>query len=68
MGIRSPQGLLREAATGAGKLRISLRAGVEKSRIGSLVTQADLMRIKGVGREYAQLLEAAGVPSVQDLS
>ena len=68
IGIQSPLGLLREGANGGGRLRISLRAGIEKRRVGSLVAQADLMRIKGVGREYAQLLEASGVGSVRELS
>ena len=68
MGIRSLDALLRTSANGAGSLRVSLHAGVEKKRIENLVAQADLMRLRGIGVEYARLLMAAGVRSVEDLS
>ena len=32
------------------------------------MTQAELIRIRGVGREYANLLEAAGVHSIRELA
>jgi predicted flap endonuclease-1-like 5' DNA nuclease len=68
MGICSLDALRRNGANGAGSLRVSLYAGVEKKRIEKLVTQADLMRLRGIGAEYARRLMAAGVHSVEDLS
>jgi hypothetical protein len=34
----------------------------------SWVCRGDLLRVRGVGRQYSELLESAGVSSVADLS
>ena len=39
-----------------------------EKRILEWVNRADLMRIKGVGSEFADLLEAAGVDTVKELA
>ena len=67
-GIRSTAVLLREGSTRKGRYRIGEWCGIDENRVHSFVRQADLMRISGVGSDYAKMLEAAGVHSVGDLS
>jgi predicted flap endonuclease-1-like 5' DNA nuclease len=43
------------------------RTGIEGKRILSLANMADRMRIKGVGEDYASLLQAAGVDTIREL-
>jgi Domain of unknown function (DUF4332) len=43
-------------------------AGIEIERLDSALVQADLVRIKGVGPAWAELLDRAGVRSAQDLA
>ena len=42
-------------------------AGVDETLILKWTNMADLMRVKGVGEEYSELLEAAGVDTVKEL-
>jgi predicted flap endonuclease-1-like 5' DNA nuclease len=41
--------------------------GIDESKILRWVNMADLFRIKGIGEEYSDLLEAAGVDTVKEL-
>lgn len=66
--IKSCEGLLSHAATKKARVKLAADSGIEESRILKWVNHADLMRIKGIGGEYAELLEAAGVDSVPELS
>ncbi len=67
-GIRGIDGLLREGSTRKGRLRVGLCLGIGQERVRRFVTRADLMRITGIGGEYAEMLEAVGVHSVEELS
>jgi hypothetical protein len=42
--------------------------GIDEARILEWVNHADLLRLRGVGGEYADLLEAAGVDTVPELA
>ncbi|MFK7913685.1 MAG: DUF4332 domain-containing protein, partial [Pseudomonadales bacterium] len=55
-------------ATAAGRAAIVEASGMDKSRILRFVNHADLCRVKGVGGEYSELLEAAGVDTVPELA
>ena len=66
-GVRTTDALLKAAATRTGRRRLSREAGLSESEILSWVNRADLMRIKGVGSEYADLMEAAGVDTIREL-
>ena len=66
-GIRTTLGLLRMAKTPKQRLRIAAKIGTDDKSVLDWVTAADRMRVKGVGWEYAQLLRAAGVKTVNDL-
>jgi predicted flap endonuclease-1-like 5' DNA nuclease len=66
-GIRTTIGLLRSAKTPKQRLKIALKTGTPEKSVLDWVTAADRMRVKGVGWEYAELLRAAGVRTVNEL-
>lgn len=66
-GIRTTVGLLRCAKTPKQRLKIAERVGTDDKCVLDWVTAADRMRVKGVGWEYAELLCAAGVKTVNEL-
>ncbi len=66
-GIDTAEELLEEGGTSAGREAIGEKSGLSGKLILEWVNHADLMRIKGVGSEYADLLEAAGVDTVPEL-
>jgi predicted flap endonuclease-1-like 5' DNA nuclease len=68
IGIRTPQGLLDKGATPKGRIEIADKSGISTHLILKWVNHVDLYRIKGVGSEYADLLEAAGVDTVVELA
>jgi predicted flap endonuclease-1-like 5' DNA nuclease len=67
-GIDSCEELLEKGATAAGRKAIVEASGMDAARILKFVNHADLCRIKGVGGEYSELLEAAGVDTVPELA
>lgn len=67
-GVTSCEELLEKGATKEGRAQIEQASGIDHSRISRFVNHADLCRIKGVGGEYAELLEASGVDSVPELA
>ncbi len=66
-GIKTTQGLLKDCASKPGRKAASAQSGVSEKMILEWVNKADLMRVKGVGEEYSDLLEAAGVDTVKEL-
>jgi predicted flap endonuclease-1-like 5' DNA nuclease len=67
-GIDTIEELLETGGTPAGRDGIAEKSGLSPKLILEWVNHADLMRIKGVGSEYADLLEAAGVDTVPELA
>jgi predicted flap endonuclease-1-like 5' DNA nuclease len=67
-GIGTLDQLLEKGAAPTGRKEIAEKAGVSGKLILRWVNMADLFRIKGVGEEYADLLEAAGVDTVPELA
>lgn len=65
--VRTTEALLHQAATRPGRSDISSRTGIATSDLLKWAQQADLMRVKGVGAEYADLLAAAGVDTIKAL-
>ncbi len=66
-GIRSCEALLKRGATKKGRDEVAAATGFSTGTILEWANRADLMRIKGVGSEYSDLLEAAGVDTVKEL-
>jgi predicted flap endonuclease-1-like 5' DNA nuclease len=67
-GLKTTDDLLREAGSADGRVKLAGATGLSEGQILVWVNQADLMRVGGVGSEYADLLLAAGVASVQELA
>ena len=68
VGAKTVESLLDWGATAKGRKDIATRTGIEEAKILKWVNMADLYRIKGIGSEYSELLEAAGVDTVVELS
>ena len=67
-GVASVEALLAKGATPAGRQALADATDIDSKRIMRFVNHADLMRIKGIGGQYSELLEAAGVDTVVELS
>jgi predicted flap endonuclease-1-like 5' DNA nuclease len=67
-GIRSVEGLLKDGASAKGRKMIAAASGIDETMVLEWVNRADLYRIKGVGKQYSDLLEKAGVDTVVELS
>ncbi len=67
-GIKSTAALLEKGATPQGRREIAAQSGIGEPFILRWVNHTDLARIKGVGGQYAELLEAAGVDTVVELA
>jgi predicted flap endonuclease-1-like 5' DNA nuclease len=67
-GVATTAALLEKGATQKGRKEISEKSGISDGLILQWVNHVDLYRIKGVGSEYADLLEAAGVDTVPELA
>src|SRR2546429_6428748 len=66
-GIRSTHRLLEAAKDPRGRKALAARTGLDEKCILRSANMADRMRIKGIGEDYAVLLEAAGVDTVREL-
>jgi predicted flap endonuclease-1-like 5' DNA nuclease len=67
-GIRSVEVLLKRGASEKGRKEIATATGITHTSILEWVNRADLYRIKGVSKQYSDLLEKAGVDTVVELS
>jgi predicted flap endonuclease-1-like 5' DNA nuclease len=67
-GVRSTDKLLEKGATPAMRKTLEEQTGIGHDLILEWVNHVDLYRIKGVGSEYSDLLEEAGVDSVPELA
>ena len=66
-GIKFVADLLEAGASRKGREDLVATTGISSALILKWVNMADLMRISGVGEEYSELLEAAGVDTVKEL-
>jgi predicted flap endonuclease-1-like 5' DNA nuclease len=67
-GVTTQEKLLEVGATAKGRRDLAARTGLGAKLILKWVNRADLARVKGIGEEYADLLEAAGVDTVPELA
>ena len=67
-GIATTDVLLQQGATPKGRKSIAEKTGISDGLILTWVNHVDLFRIKGVGEEYADLLEEAGVDTIPELA
>ncbi|MDQ3783110.1 MAG: DUF4332 domain-containing protein [Actinomycetota bacterium] len=65
--VRTTEALLKAAASRKGRAALAETTGLGPEKILAWVNRADLFRVKGVGEEYSDLLESAGVDTVREL-
>ena len=68
IGITSAETLLEVGATPAGRREIVRQTEIASDLVLHFVGCADLMRVEGIGPEYAELLQVSGVDTVPELS
>jgi len=67
VGIRSSNGLLEAARTSRARKALAAETGLSEKQLLRWVNLADCMRVRGISREYADLLRASGVDTVKAL-
>lgn len=67
-GVRTIEQLREVGATATGRMRLADEARLAEEQILQWTHQADLIRIKGIGEEFAELLVKAGVATVPKLA
>ncbi len=67
-GIVTTDQLLEKGSTKKDRQTIADETGVSEKLLLTWVNHCDLFRIKGIGPQYAELLEAAGVDTVPELA
>jgi len=68
MGIPTTEELLARGATPSGRKALAEESGASSAAVLNWVNRADLFRVKGIGEEYSDLLEVAGVDTVRELA
>jgi len=68
IGIKTTRALLEKGAEPGGRKEIEKATGISHKLILEWVNLADLFRVKGIGEEYSDLLEEAGVDTVAELA
>ena len=67
-GIVSVMDLLQRGATRKGRAELVEATGIHAGLLLKWINHADLFRVKGVGKQFGELLEAAGVDTVMELA
>ena len=66
-GINTVEQLLDRCAAPKGRKELAEKTGISEKLILKWTNHADLFRIKGIGPQFSELLEAAGVDTVKEL-
>lgn len=67
-GVRTTEALLERGGTPKGRKGLAEMTGFSEQTILEWVNRADLFRVRGIGSQYSDLLEAAGVDTVRELA
>ena len=67
-GVRTTDALLERGCTPQGRRELAAMTGFSEQTILEWVNRADIFRIRGIGSQYSDLLEAAGVDTVRELA
>lgn len=67
-GVRGTNGLLKRGATVQDRKELAKATGFSTRTLLEWVNRADLFRVTGIGSEFSDLLEAAGVDTVRELA
>ena len=67
-GVKDTDALLKSALTPGQRKALAEKTGLSEARVLKFTNMVDLYRVSGVGSEYAELLEVAGVDTVPELA
>ncbi len=67
-GVTTQKKLLELGSTPTGRRKIEKDSGLSGKLVLKWINRADLARVRGIGEEYADLLEVAGVDTVPELA
>jgi predicted flap endonuclease-1-like 5' DNA nuclease len=67
-GVKTVEALLEKGATPKGRKELAAETGFSEQTILEWVNRADMFRVPGIGSQYSDLLEAAGVDTVRELA
>ncbi|MGB3618559.1 MAG: DUF4332 domain-containing protein [Catalinimonas sp.] len=65
--IKTVEQLLEKCGSAKGRKDISAETGIDAKKLLLFANLADLCRINGVGKQFAELLQASGVDTVKEL-
>ena len=65
--IKTPTALLKRCGAKLGRRSVASETGISEQLLLGWVKRVDLMRVRGIGSEYSDLLEASGVETIIDL-
>ncbi len=66
-GIKTTDDLLDACGAGKGRDAVAAKTGLSAAQLLKWSNMADLMRVSGIGAEFSELLEAAGVDTIKEL-
>ena len=66
-GVRTTESLLKRCASRRDRATFAKMTGISENKILEWVNRSDLMRVRGIGEEYSDLLEVTGVDTVKEL-
>ncbi|MEI7748599.1 MAG: DUF4332 domain-containing protein [Chlorobiaceae bacterium] len=66
-GVKSHEQLLERGRDKSGRKELSVSTGISEATLLKLINHVDLARVKGIGTDTVELLEAAGVGTLFDL-
>ncbi|MGH6905966.1 MAG: DUF4332 domain-containing protein [Geminicoccaceae bacterium] len=66
-GINATDDLLEHCGSAKGRRQVAATSGLDEGQLLKWANMADLMRIRGIGKQFSELLEAAGVETVKEL-
>jgi len=66
-GVGTTGALLKAGATRGARKKLAESTGISDKLILEWCNLADLMRVSGIGKQFAELLEAAGVDTIKEL-
>jgi predicted RecB family nuclease len=67
VGIRTTEKLLETAKSLKGRQMLAEKTDITQDQLLRVANMIDRMRVKGIGQDYAALLEAVGVSTIKEL-
>ncbi|RME89127.1 MAG: DUF4332 domain-containing protein [Anaerolineae bacterium] len=68
VGVKNTEQLLQRGSTPQGRRELAEQSGISPDLLLKWINHVDMFRVKGIGSEYAELLEQAGVDTVPELA